>query len=161
LAGKIEPPGGVVGENEHWIFFCGSRPLLVAGQGYIILRRHCEHLEEITPQEAATLGPMMRQVAQAVKSVLQPVKVHFGLYAESVKHIHFHVVPRMSYLPASNIRLTFLVGWYRILNRLGLKRPSGEEEVARIARQMRAEFQKLIQTEANLREMRWPLEELR
>ncbi len=151
LAGKIRPPGGIIGQNEHWMFFCGSQPLLVPGRGYIILKRHCEHLSEIAPPEAATLGPMMRRAAQAVVNVLQPAKVHFGLYAETVKHIHFHVMPRMPDLPAGNVPLTFLLKWCQILNRFGLKRPYSDEYVARIAAQMRAEFQKLAQMEAGER----------
>lgn len=143
LAGKIRPPGDIIGENEHWMFFLGSKPLLVPGKGYIILKRHCEHLSEITPDEADTLGPMMRRAAQVMKGVLNPAKVHFGLYAEGVKHIHFHVFPRMPDMPAGNIPVTMLHLWYGLLNRFGLKRAYGDEEVARIATQMRAEYQRL------------------
>jgi diadenosine tetraphosphate (Ap4A) HIT family hydrolase len=87
LRGTVQVPGGIVAEDAYWAFFCQSRPLMVPGRGFIVLKRHCEHLSEITLQEAASLGPMMRRTAQVVMAVLQPVKVHFGLYAEGVKHI--------------------------------------------------------------------------
>ena len=146
-AGKIKPPGGFVGGNEHWLFFLESAPLLVAGKGYVILKRHCEHLDELTPDETAGLGPMLRDTTMAVRRALKPVRVHLGLYAEGVHHIHFHVVPRMAHMPASNIKLAYRTHWYRILRRLGLKHPYDCRQVARIAVRMRAEFQRSEQTD--------------
>lgn len=143
LRGTVQVPGGIVAEDAYWAFFCQSRPLTVPGRGFIVLKRHCEHLSEITPQEAAALEPMMRRTAQVVMAVLQPVKVHFGLYAEGVRHIHWHVMPRMAYLPASNLWINWLTPWVRILHRLGLKRAYPDDQVAQIAAQMRAEFERL------------------
>jgi diadenosine tetraphosphate (Ap4A) HIT family hydrolase len=143
LRGKVQVPGGIVVEEAHWAFFCQSRPLMVPGRGFIVLKRHCEHLDEITAQEAAALGPMMQRTAHVVRTVLRPVKVHFGLYGEGVKHIHWHVVPRMAYLPASNLWLNYWTAWIRILNRLGLKRAYPDEQVAPLAEQMRVEFERL------------------
>lgn len=147
LRGKVQVPGGIVAEDEYWAFFCRSRPLMVPGRGFIVLKRRCEHLSEITPAEAAALGPMMRQMAQVVMAMLQPVKVHFGLYAERVKHVHWHILARMSYLPASNAWIRRLTPWVRILHRLGLKRAYSDEQVAPIAARMRAEFERLAQDE--------------
>jgi diadenosine tetraphosphate (Ap4A) HIT family hydrolase len=147
LRGEIQVPGGIVAENEHWAFFCQSRPLMVPGRGSIVLKRHCEHLSEIAPQEAAALGPMMRRTAQVMMAVLHPVKVHFGLYAEGVMHVHWHVLPRMAYLPASNVWIQRLIPWVRILHRLGLRRAYPDEQVASIAARMRAEFERLAHNE--------------
>jgi diadenosine tetraphosphate (Ap4A) HIT family hydrolase len=147
LRGAVQVPGGIVAEDEYWAFFCQARPLTAPGRGFIVLKRHCEHLSEITPQEAAALGPMMRRTAQVMMAVLQPVKVHMGSYGEGVKHIHWHVMPRMAYLPASNLWIQWLAPWVRILHRLGLKRAYPDEQVAQIAERMRAEFERLEETQ--------------
>jgi len=73
------------------------------GQGFIVLKRHCEDVGALTAEEAATLGEVMRRAAVAFTQVLAPERVHFGLYAEEVRHVHLHVLPRTRDLPAGNI----------------------------------------------------------
>ena len=86
LSGVNVPPGGIIYDDSQWVVFLRARPLLVPGQGFIVLKRHCEHLSELTPAELAALGPMLQHTQRAYDRVLQPAKVHFGLYAEGVKH---------------------------------------------------------------------------
>lgn len=143
LAGDNQPPGGIVYEDAYWVFFLRSRPLLVPGQGFIVLKRHCERLNDLTPAELAALGPMMQQTQVALDLVLNPAKVHFGLYAEGVKHIHLHVFPRMPAMPAGNILIAFLQVWYEFLVYLRLKQPFFDTTVADVARQLRHAFQTL------------------
>jgi diadenosine tetraphosphate (Ap4A) HIT family hydrolase len=112
LAGTRSPPGGIINEDACWAFFLRARPLLIPGQGCIVLRRHCERLSDLLPDEAQALGPMMQRVEQALTHVLKPAKVHFGLYGEAVHHLHLHVFPRMPSMPAGNIPITFLTVWY-------------------------------------------------
>ena len=38
----------------------------------IKLKRHCEHLAELTPEEAASLGPVLQSTCAALTKVLQP-----------------------------------------------------------------------------------------
>ncbi|MEB3181906.1 MAG: HIT family protein [Nostocaceae cyanobacterium] len=140
LGGHHQPPGGIVYEDGYWVFFLRSRPLLVPGQGFIVLKRHCEHLDELTESELAALGPMMRKSQVALDRVLQPAKVHFGLYAEDVKHIHLHVIPRLSTMPKGNIRMTFLHRWYEFLAYLHLKQPYPDTAVAEVAIQLHQAF---------------------
>jgi len=100
-------------------------------------------MNELTPEESCTLGIVMRSTTQVFTSVLKPARVHLGLYAEVVRHIHWHVVPRLSNMPAGNIPLTFLIAWNRFLQRLRLKRPCTDNEVATLALKMKQEFQRL------------------
>jgi hypothetical protein len=72
--------------------------------------------------------------------VLQPAKVHFGLYAEGVKHLHLHVLPRMPSMPAGNISMTFLHVWTTLLASARLKRSFPDEVVAQVAAQLRQAF---------------------
>jgi diadenosine tetraphosphate (Ap4A) HIT family hydrolase len=56
LAGEVVPFGGIVYDDAHWVVFLRSRPLLTPGQGFIVLKRHCEDVGALTAEEAATLG---------------------------------------------------------------------------------------------------------
>ena len=78
LSGVNVPPGGILYDNSHWVVFLRAQPLLVPGQGFIVLKRHCEHLSELTSAELAALGPMLQRTQSAYDRVLRPAKVHFG-----------------------------------------------------------------------------------
>jgi diadenosine tetraphosphate (Ap4A) HIT family hydrolase len=71
---------------------------------------------------------------------LQPAKVHFGIYAEDVKHIHVHVVPRMPNMPAGNIPNIWLNQWFGLLHAIGLKKSYSNEVVARYAETLRSAY---------------------
>jgi diadenosine tetraphosphate (Ap4A) HIT family hydrolase len=142
VSGIVRPPGGIIYENSHWIVFLGAGSLSVP-QGYIVLRRHCEEMSELTSEESCSLGTVMRSTTQVFLSVLKPARVHLGLYAEVVRHIHWHVVPRLSNMPAGNIPLALLIAWNRSLQRLGLKQVCSDNQVATLALQMRQEFERL------------------
>ena len=143
VQGDIHPPGGILYQNACWVVFLRSKPPLVAGQGFIVLKRHCENVAELHPQEQETLGLTMAKTAQAMSIVLRPEKVHFGLYGESVKHIHLHVMPRLSTLPAGNIPLMWLSVWRGSLESLKLRKPISDVAVASVALQLKAAFEQL------------------
>jgi diadenosine tetraphosphate (Ap4A) HIT family hydrolase len=132
------PPGGILFEGEYWCFFLRDKPLLVAGQGFVVLKRHCENIAELTPAETAELGVVMQRVSVTLAEVVGAEKVHFGLYAEDVKHIHLHVTPRTAALPAGNIPLTLLSLWYGLLAKTGVRQGIDDESVKRIAEKMKA-----------------------
>jgi diadenosine tetraphosphate (Ap4A) HIT family hydrolase len=140
LNGARQPPGGIIYDDTHWAVFLRARPLLAPGQGFIVLKRHCEHLGELTPAELAALGRVMHHTQCAYDLALQPDKVHFGLYAESVKHLHLHVMPRMPGMPAGNIPMTFLHIWSELLAALRLKRPFSDAVVQETAARLRQAF---------------------
>jgi len=140
LAGEIVHPGGVVYDDAHWLVVLRSRPLLTPGQGFILLKRHCEDVGALTSEEAATLGEVMRRTAMAYTHALAPERVHFGLYAEEVRHVHLHVLPRTRALPAGNIPITLLGVWYAVLQHLGLRHAYRDEDVAQLAGMLHAAF---------------------
>ena len=143
LAGEVVPPGGIVYDHVHWLVFLRSRPLLTAGQGLIVLKRHCEDVGALTAEEAATLGEVMRRTAVTYTQVLAPERVHFGLYAEDVRHVHLHVLPRTRALPAGNIPTTLLSAVYAVLQHLRLRHAYPDAEVAQVAGALRAAFARL------------------
>lgn len=141
LHGDIQPPGGFLYENDEWAFFLQTRPCLVAGQGYIILKRHCESVAELSLPEQQSLGVMMTRTADVLTQVVHAQKVHFGLYAESVKHIHLHVTPRTAALPVGNIPLIWREMWLGVLERVKLHQPVAAVEVEGVAQQLKAAFE--------------------
>ena len=108
-----------------------------------MLKRHCEDVGALTAEEAATLGEVMRRTAVMYTEVLAPERIHFGLYAEDVRHIHMHVLPRTRALPAGNIPTILLGDRYAVLRRLRLRRAYSDDAVAQVAVLLRAGFARL------------------
>jgi diadenosine tetraphosphate (Ap4A) HIT family hydrolase len=59
-------------------------------------RRHAIALDELSPAEAAALGPVLQAVTSALREVTGDVKTYVALFAEAegFGQVHFHVVPR-------------------------------------------------------------------
>ena len=57
---------------------------------------HVIALDELSPAEAAALGPVLRAVTSALREVTGCAKTYVALFAEAegFGHVHFHVVPR-------------------------------------------------------------------
>jgi len=64
----------------------------------VLPRRHVVALDELTPEEAADLGPLLREITSALRQVTGCQKTYVALFAEAegFSHVHFHVVPRMA-----------------------------------------------------------------
>ena len=71
--------------------------------GWLILAplRHILSLDELTVEEALTLGDLLRKASVALKSVTGCQKTYVMLFAEAdgFAHLHIHVVPRMADQP--------------------------------------------------------------
>jgi len=71
--------------------------------GWLVLvtQRHIEAIDELTDDEAAELGPLIRRVSVALKEVTGCVKTYVIQFAEHEDHphVHFHIVPRMADQP--------------------------------------------------------------
>ena len=94
--GEIAAPGGVIYQDAHWRLEHTFEPIPMVG--WLVLKplRHVEMIADLTPDEAAALGTLLRRAAGAMRDVLNPVKVYVSLYAEAenAAHIHFHLIPR-------------------------------------------------------------------
>jgi diadenosine tetraphosphate (Ap4A) HIT family hydrolase len=71
--------------------------------GWLVLvpLRHISSPDEMTAQEAAALGGLIRDGSVALKITTNCEKTYVMMYAEAegFSHVHFHLVPRMSDLP--------------------------------------------------------------
>jgi diadenosine tetraphosphate (Ap4A) HIT family hydrolase len=78
----------------------------------LVLRRHIEAIDELTDEEAAELGILLRRTSLALKEITGCVKTYVMQFAEMAEHphVHFHVVPRMASLPEER-RSTKIFGY--------------------------------------------------
>jgi diadenosine tetraphosphate (Ap4A) HIT family hydrolase len=66
LTGKLKAPGGVIYEDNYWIVEHSISPVLLRGYLIIKLKRHCEHLAELTPEESLALGTVIQKTCLAI-----------------------------------------------------------------------------------------------
>jgi diadenosine tetraphosphate (Ap4A) HIT family hydrolase len=67
----------------------------------VLPTRHVESLTDLSDEESAVLGPLLRNVSSALTAVTSCIKTYVILLAEApgFSHLHFHVVPRMEDIP--------------------------------------------------------------
>ena len=144
VSGKRIEPGGVLYENDCWHVGSAIGPVVWPGFLIVKLKRHCEHLAQLTSQEAATLGPVLRNACRVVTNVLQPAKVYVCSFGDGVKHIHFWVLPRPPDMRPGLHSVMLHLDVQTTLTRLGIKRwIRSDEEIAEIAEKLRREFRYL------------------
>ena len=75
-----------------------------AVEGWIVLvpRRHITTVADLSDEEAAGLGPLIKEVSRAVQHVVNCDKTYVVQFAEHPQHphVHFHVIPRGRDLPS-------------------------------------------------------------
>ena|SRR5438093_7400742 len=103
--GRLQPPGGVIFADEHWVLEHSLSPVLLPGWLILKPRRHVEHIAELTTAESATLGHLLVRASAAVKAALNAERVYVCSFGESVNHVHFYVVPRYSNMPKDGVEV--------------------------------------------------------
>jgi len=93
--GRRTLPGGRIHETAHWIVEHCVGPL---GVGALLVKptRHVTAVGELSEDEAAELGPLLREVARVVDELVRPEQVYVGLWSHAGRrrvHIHFVVQP--------------------------------------------------------------------
>ena len=77
--------------------------------GWVIMApiRHVHSLTELTPEEATSLGALLREASIALERVTGCSKTYVMLFAEAegFEHLHVHVVPRMPDQPQTGVVL--------------------------------------------------------
>lgn len=142
FSGSFLPPGGVIFENSKWLVVLRANPVRFPCLPLLILKRHCEDMADLDEEESSSLGHLMCLTSKALTHAFQPAKVYFGIYAETVKHIHVHVFPRMSNMPPGNIPNLWIGQWMSLLHRLGVKKSYSDEVVAQYAATLRRTYMK-------------------
>ncbi len=103
-AGRAEAPGGVIYRDPLWLAEHGVDRLV---QGYVVLKpmRHVHEVPDLSPDEAAALGPALRTLMSAMRAALKTDRIYICSFAEAVHHLHLHLLPRYANMPALGPKL--------------------------------------------------------
>ena len=87
--------GGTLLRTSHWVVQHSKGPL---GLGTLAVMpiRHVVHVAELTGEESAELGPLLRRTSAAVTATMGPDQVYVNLWSHAGAvpgHIHFLVQP--------------------------------------------------------------------
>lgn len=73
----------------------------IEGHVVLVVRRHITAVADMTADEAAELGPLIKEVSRSVQEVVGCDKTYVAQFAEHPDHphVHVHVIPRARDLP--------------------------------------------------------------
>ena len=94
-AGRPVPPGGHVVDDGTWRVGHGPTAYWPRGTLLIESRRHFLDYSEISPEEAASLGVLVRRLTGPLKAVTGAPRVHVWSCMEGTAHFHMWLVPRV------------------------------------------------------------------
>jgi diadenosine tetraphosphate (Ap4A) HIT family hydrolase len=103
VEGRVSAPGGPIYDDGFWQVGHHTGPYTDPGELIVKLRRHCESIAELSPAEAAALGPVLQAAVAAIERVVRPERVYVASYGERVRHLHFFLLPRTTALPAGHV----------------------------------------------------------
>lgn len=94
-AGRRALPGGLIHRTEFWLVEHCVGPL---GLGTLIVKpeRHVTAVVDLSPAEAAELGPLLRRASQVASGLVDAVQVYNCLWSHAggvPGHLHYVVQP--------------------------------------------------------------------
>jgi diadenosine tetraphosphate (Ap4A) HIT family hydrolase len=93
-AGRPEPPGGHLVDDGTWRVGHGPTAFWPRGTLLIESRRHFLDYGDITPEEAVSLGLLVRRLTAPIKAATAAPRVHLWSCMEGTPHFHLWLVPR-------------------------------------------------------------------
>jgi len=91
---EAAPPGGYIYEDEHWMVCHAPGKLGPLGTLFIESRRHFLDYAEMTDEESASLGNVIRKIYSALKMHTEAERIYQVTLMEGVPHFHSWLVPR-------------------------------------------------------------------
>jgi diadenosine tetraphosphate (Ap4A) HIT family hydrolase len=93
--GRLPLPGGVIYESPSWVVEHCVGPL---GVGTLLVKTkwHVTRVSQLTDEEAAEIGPLLRRTAAVVDQLLAPEQVYTWLFSHAdakPAHLHYVVQP--------------------------------------------------------------------
>lgn len=64
------------------------------GRCNVVFKEHKSELADLTEEEAALYANDIATAARAIRKAFNPDKINYGAFADNMKHLHFHVVPK-------------------------------------------------------------------
>lgn len=91
---EAAPPGGYLYEDAH--FRVCHAPATMAARGALLVesRRHFLDFAEMTPEEAASYGPLLSRLYAAIKRAVGAERVYTLVTLEGAEHFHAWLIPR-------------------------------------------------------------------
>jgi diadenosine tetraphosphate (Ap4A) HIT family hydrolase len=91
---EAAPPGGYIYEDEHWMLCHAPGKLGPLGTLFIESKRHFLDYAEMTDEESASLGHMIRKIYRALRLYTEAERIYQVTLMEGVPHFHCWLVPR-------------------------------------------------------------------
>jgi diadenosine tetraphosphate (Ap4A) HIT family hydrolase len=93
-SGQEKPSGLAPLRRGPFLVHPRPDPSPLAGWFIVAPARHVEQIDALDAAEAAVLGPLLTEVAAALRAETPCEKVYVSLFAEVVPHVHVHVIAR-------------------------------------------------------------------
>lgn len=94
------PGGAPVLRRGPFVVHARPEPSPVPGWLVVAPVRHVEQVDALGPDEQCALGPLLAEVAAALRAETPCEKVYVSVFAEVLPHLHLHVIARPPGLPA-------------------------------------------------------------
>lgn len=65
-----------------------------SGRCNVVYKEHKSEIADLTEEEAAAFINDARRVSKAINKAFNPDKVNYGAFADTMKHLHLHIVPK-------------------------------------------------------------------
>jgi diadenosine tetraphosphate (Ap4A) HIT family hydrolase len=99
-AGFPIPPGGHLVDDGMWRVGHGPTPYWPTGTLLIESYRHFLDYADFSPEEATTLGPLVKRFTGPIKEATGATRVHLFSCMEGTEHFHLWMVPRVGDAPS-------------------------------------------------------------
>src|SRR5215204_5243586 len=101
---EAAPPGGYIYEDEHWMI-CHAQPHMgPLGTLFIESKRRFLDYAEMTDEESASLGNVMRKMYHALKSYTEAERVYQVTLMDGVPHFHTWLIPHRKDAPEKGMK---------------------------------------------------------
>ncbi len=101
---EAAPPGGYIYEDAHWMVCHAPVNLGPLGTLFIESRRHFLDYSEMTLEEAASLGNLLKPVYQALKEHTDAERIYQLSTMEGQPHLHMWIVARKKDIPERGLK---------------------------------------------------------
>ena len=102
--GEAAPPGGYIYEDEHWLVCHAPAKIGPLGTLFIESKRHFLDYSEMTDQEAASLGNVLKKAYYALRINMEVERIYQLSTMEGQPHYHCWVVPRVKDIPERGLK---------------------------------------------------------
>jgi diadenosine tetraphosphate (Ap4A) HIT family hydrolase len=142
VSGERKAPGDVIFDDGLWFVSHHMGPYTDPGELIVKTRRHCESLAELTPGEAAALGPLLRSLVGALERVVVAERIYAVSFNERIRHVHFLLLPRTSEMPRGHVISDVYRRARSLLRKAGVARNPSAAARAEAAHRIRNELAK-------------------